>query len=124
MKLIIKGEPRSKKNSQKLAVVKGRIIPIPSDAYRTYRDMAMYQIPGEKRIQTPGPVNLKAVYYMQTRRKVDLVNLLEATCDILVDAGVLEDDNSRVVAGHDGSRVKYDKNCPRVEIEITDMEEL
>jgi Holliday junction resolvase RusA-like endonuclease len=51
---------------------------------------------------------------------VDLVNLVEATCDILVDAGVLVDDNSGIVTSHDGSRVLYDKTDPRVEIEITE----
>ena len=39
--------------------------------------------------------------------------------DILVDAGILEDDNSNIVAGHDGSRVLYDKENPRTEILIT-----
>ena len=58
---------------------------------------------------------------MATRRKVDLVNLLEATCDILVHTGVLEDDNSRIVTGHDGSEVRYDKENPRVEIEISEV---
>lgn len=53
---------------------------------------------------------------------MDLVNLLESTCDILVDAGILEDDNSNIVAGHDGSRVLYDKNNPRVEILITKLD--
>ena len=68
-------------------------------------------------------VNVRCIYYMQTRRKVDLANLIEATCDILVKAGVLADDNSQIVAAHDGSRVEYDKNDPRVEIEIEEMED-
>lgn len=55
---------------------------------------------------------------MQTRRKVDLVNLLEATLDVLVHYGVIADDNNSVVASVDGSRVLYDKARPRVEIEI------
>ena len=50
-------------------------------------------------------------------------NLIEATCDILVTAGVLADDNSRIVAAHDGSRVELDRKQPRVEIEIEEMEE-
>ena len=58
---------------------------------------------------------------MPDRRRVDLVNLLEATCDILVKAGVLDDDRATIVAGHDGSRVKYSKECPRTEIEITEV---
>lgn len=66
---------------------------------------------------------MQCVYYMATRRKVDLANLIEATCDILVTAGVLADDNSRIVAAHGGSRVDYDKQNPRVEIWIEEMEE-
>ena len=62
------------------------------------------------------PLNMRCLYYMPTRRKVDLCNLLEATCDIFVEAGVLEDDNSAIVVSHDGSRVLYDKDNPRVEI--------
>ena len=68
-------------------------------------------------------VNVRCVYYMATRRKVDLANLIEATCDILVTAGVLADDNSRIVAAHDGSRVELDRKNPRVEIEIEEMED-
>lgn len=52
---------------------------------------------------------------------MDLVNLLEATCDILVHYRVLEDDNSKIVVSHDGSRVLYDKENPRVEIWITEV---
>ena len=59
---------------------------------------------------------------MPTHRRVDQVNLLEATLDILVEYGVLADDNSNIVVSHDGSRVLYDKNNPRTEITITDVE--
>ncbi len=67
-------------------------------------------------------VNLKCVYYMPNRRRVDLVNLMEATCDILVKAGVLADDCAAIVAGHDGSRVLLDRLHPRVEIELQELE--
>jgi hypothetical protein len=60
---------------------------------------------------------------MQTLRKVDATNLISATDDILVAAGILEDDNRDVVAGHDGTRVYYSKTEPRVEITITPMED-
>lgn len=66
---------------------------------------------------------MRCLYYMPNRRRVDLVNLMEATCDILVKAGVLDDDRAAIVAGHDGSRVLLDRQNPRVEIEITRMEE-
>lgn len=64
------------------------------------------------------PVNIKVIYYRKYRYRVDLVNLLEATCDILVDAGILADDCASIVYSHDGSRVFYDKNNPRAEITI------
>ena len=60
---------------------------------------------------------------MPTRHKVDLTNLLNATCDILVEAGTIEDDNSRIIVSHDGSRVLYDKENPRVEIEIKEVDD-
>lgn len=66
-------------------------------------------------------VNVRCVYYMKTARRVDLANLIEATTDILVKANVLEDDNSKIVAAHDGSRVEHDKKNPRVEIWIEEM---
>lgn len=65
------------------------------------------------------PVNVKAVFYMQTKRKVDLTNLHEALHDILVKYGVLEDDNFKIIQSTDGSRVSYDKWNPRTEVEIT-----
>lgn len=40
--------------------------------------------------------------------------------DLLVTARVLIDDNCKIAASHDGSRVKYDPKRPRVEIEITE----
>ena len=55
---------------------------------------------------------------MPTKRRVDLNNLLEATTDMLVHYGVLEDDNSNIVYSHDGSRVYVDRDNPRTEIYI------
>lgn len=66
-------------------------------------------------------VNARCVYYMKTAHWVDLANLIEATTDILVKARVLEDDNSKIAAAHDGSRVEIDRENPRVEIEFEEM---
>lgn len=121
MKLTIYGNPVTKKNSQRIVKAGDRLLIIQSPQYTRYERDALLQI---RRPRDPitGPVNVACVYYMQTRRRVDLVNLLEATLDVLVKAGVLADDNARIVAGHDGSRVDYDKARPRVEIEITEVE--
>jgi Holliday junction resolvase RusA-like endonuclease len=59
---------------------------------------------------------------MDMRRKCDLTNLNEALHDILVKCGVLKDDNSKIVAATDGSRVLYDKQNPRTEVYIEPLE--
>ena len=58
---------------------------------------------------------------MERRYKVDLSNLEEAICDILVHYGVLADDNRNIVATMDGSKVLWDKENSRTEIEITKL---
>lgn len=82
-------------------------------------------IPPEHRDEFPinYPVNVKCIYYRDSLRRCDLSNLHEATDDILVHYGILKDDNFKIVAGHDGSRVKVDRENPRTEIFITKMEE-
>ena len=74
-------------------------------------------------IQINYPVNIKALYYMPTKRRVDLCNLHECLCDVLVHYGVVIDDNSNIIVSMDGSRVLYDKNNPRTEVEITKIKE-
>lgn len=65
------------------------------------------------------PVNVKCVFYRDSERRVDLNNLLEAITDILVKYKVISDDNYKIIAAHDGSRVYVDRDNPRTEIEIT-----
>lgn len=115
--------PRTKKNSQQLIMAKNRPIIIPSKLYKEYEAECGHFIPSNlKQKGIKIPINLKVTYFMPTKRKVDLNNLLEATTDMLVFYGVLEDDNRDIVATHDGSKVLYDKENPRCEIEITFLE--
>lgn len=122
MKLTLYGDPRTKKNSARILSRAGRPFVAPSKAFEDYQTACLWQIRAP-----PAPisarVNVRCVYYMATRRRVDLANLIEATTDILVKASVLADDNSQIVAAHDGSRVELDRENPRVEIEIEEMED-
>lgn len=121
MKLTLYGEPRTKKNSACILRTRsGTPFVAPSKAYVDYETDCLQQI---KRPRSPisARVNVRCVYYMKTARRVDLANLIEATTDILVKARVLEDDNSKIVAAHDGSRVDYDKKNPRAEIWIEEI---
>lgn len=123
MKLILYGEPRTKKNSARILTGRaGRPYVAPSKAYVEYETDCLRQI-NRPRSPISACVNVRCVYYMKTARRVDLANLIEATTDILVKARVLEDDNSKIVAAHDGSRVELDRKNPRAEIEIEEMED-
>ena len=127
LEFVLYGQPATKKNSMRPIKVKRRngtesLRLLPSAAFEDYEADCLRQITGIYRRRITTPVNLKAVYHMKTIRTVDLVNLLEGTCDILRDAGVVEDDNRNVIASTDGSRVYWDKKNPRVEITITDAD--
>ena len=120
----IPGAPRTKKNSP--VMIKGRNLLLPSEAFRRYASETklFWMHEAALRLGHPidYPVNICAVYYMDTKRIVDLVGLLQGTLDLMVEFGILKDDNSRIAATYDGSRVDYDKENPRVEITITSKE--
>ena len=119
----IPGNPITKKNSQKIIRLgNGRTIIKPSDSYDAYESTAVYYLlQGKPPEPISSPVQITCVYYMKTRRAVDLTNLLEATDDILVEGKIIADDNRDIVASHDGSRVYHDAQRPRVEIVVTEM---
>ena len=116
MEFFIPVIPRTKKNSSRIVHSKGRYFVIPSAAYKKFEKDCMPFIPHSN---IDYPVNLQAIYHMPTRHRVDLVNLHEALCDVLVTYGCISDDNSNIVASMDGSRVVYDKANPGIEVKIT-----
>lgn len=124
--------PVTKKNSQTIAINRktGKPFVLPSKKYQEYEYAAGHFLKAGTagklvKARTDArqyPVNVKCLFYMPTRRRVDLTNLLEAIDDILTTYNVLPDDNSKYLGGHDGSRVLYDKDNPRTEIYITPIE--
>ena len=120
IKLTIKLPPVTKKNSMQIVGNGKRSMLIPSAQYRRYeRDAGWFLKP----LAIAEPVNIRAIYFMPTRRKVDITNLESALMDVLVKYGVIADDNCRVVVSTDGSRVMYDKENPRTEVTITKSKE-
>ena len=127
---IIKGDPRTKKNSLKIAG-KGKKCPVcqkfekqwvrQGNAHDEFIEAAKWQLRPRPQRPISCPVNVKCLFYMKTLRKVDALNLQATIDDLLVDVKILEDDNSRIVVAHDGSRVLYDPDNPRTEITITKM---
>lgn len=110
------GKPLTKKNHQCIhRYPNGRPFISQNDKYKVYeREMAWY-VP---KLHIDFPVNLEGVFYMPTKGRVDLVNLLEGLCDILVRGEAVADDNWKIVYRVDGSRVEYDKEHPHVHVKL------
>lgn len=124
LELTIEGVPRSKKNSQQIIRVGGKPRLIQSKAYREYEKDAVAQIEAmHKAWHIDFPCNVKVIFYRPTRVRCDLTNLLEAIDDVLVKAGVIEDDNWKIIVAHDGSRIRFDSERPRTEVTITEMKD-
>ena len=120
LKIVIPILPRSKKNNQKIIKNKknNKLMIIPSEEYKQYEADCAYFL---KRYELciDYAINLKCTFYLPDNRKRDLTNYLEAVQDILVKYKIIKDDCWKIVYSVDGSRIKIDKENPRVEIEIT-----
>ena len=121
MKITINLPPITKKNHQQIVKAKGHLMVIPSKQYKQYEKDASKLIKWDAE-PIDYPVNVKCLFYMPTRRRVDIANLTSAIHDILVKCSVLKDDNRNIIYSTDGSRVLYDKEHPRTEILITPIE--
>lgn len=121
IKYVIKIPPITKKNSQQILTNKktGRPFIMPSAKYKQYEREAQWFLKPAPPRPIECSLNIKCLFYLPTRRRTDLTNLLEAVDDVLVHAGIIQDDHSGIVTAHDGSRVLYDKDNPRTEITIT-----
>ena len=124
LRYVIEGDPATKKNSQQIAInpTTGKQFVAQSKRYKEYENCAAVYLRPRPEKPINSPVRLKVVYYRRTRRRVDLANLLSATCDILVRYQIIADDCVDIVKDHDGTRVRYDKERPRAEIEIIPVE--
>ena len=122
----IHGEPATKKNSAQIVVNPntGRPFITPSKRYKQWASYCKkYILSWKNKPESPinYPVILTYTFHMPTRRAVDDLNLSEAMDDILTECGILRDDCRDIVVGHDGTRVYYDKENPRVCILITEV---
>lgn len=115
--------PRTKKNNGQI-VMRGKYpVLLPSKQYLAFEKQCMPFLNHIK--QTTGvinyPVNVECSFFMESRRRVDLPNLLNAIDDAMVKSGLILDDNRDIIASHDGSRVFHDKFNPRIEVKITEL---
>lgn len=121
MEIVILGQPRTKKNSSRIALINNKRVLLPSKAFKEYEKVALMQLARVQAVH--GPVSVLCRYYLQNRAHwPDLVGLLQATSDILQAAGVIDDD--KYIVNYDGSMIAgIDKDNPRAEITITPINE-
>lgn len=124
----IMGHPYVKKSNQQVVynAALRRRIKIDTPSYRAWHDSAVLQV-ATKRMPIPTvpidyPINLQCRFFMKSNARTDLSALYEGIQDVLVELGVLKDDNWHIVASHDGSGVEKDAENPRMEITITKKE--
>lgn len=123
LRLTIPGNPIPKKNNMRiLHTPQGRAFIAPSKRFDDFQKQCAQHIPDSARVGISQACNIECRYFRADHRRVDLTNLLQSTDDILVHYGVLADDNSKIVAGHDGNRVFYDKENPRTELIIIPLD--
>lgn len=115
--LTITGDTVSKKNSKQLIHVRGRTLIISSKAYKKWHDRAISQLSAKQAVA--GQISgVELIFYPSTKRKFDLSNHTESIMDLLVDAGVIEDDNYSIVPELIIKFGGQDKENPRCEITI------
>lgn len=126
IRFTVAGHPRTKKTSQRIITVRGRRRIVPSKVTVKWSNDAQLQLQaqmGKYRGHTFSERqrwNLCAVFYRPTETTADLVNHLQALCDVLQAAGVVS--NDRWLTGFDGSRLAVDAKNPRVEITLNEMD--
>ena len=124
MFMILLGNPVTKKNSQRLVTIGGHPRILQSKRFLEYQASCLEQIRYMYRDLQPvrEGSTMVCVYHRQDNRRCDLSNLMEATQDILVEAGVLPDDGHKYLRRIVAQWGEIDKANPRVEITIVTVE--
>lgn len=122
IEFIIPTAPRTKKNHGQLVTLKtGRQLMLPSKQYLKLEKETIKFI--KKNFPDIQPIdkliNMQCKFYKDRDYKADLTGYLQAIQDALVKAGVLKDDNHKIIKSVNGSEVFLDRNNPRIEVKIT-----
>lgn len=123
--------PVTKKNHGQIITVNGRPVMIPSPQYKRWEKWAVRALQRQLSvfagaIPLKSPLNMRATVH-RDRRVGDLVNYLQAVCDLLqanlgtVDRPVYLLTDDKWVQGFDGSRLAHDPARPRVEVHLEEL---
>lgn len=119
---VFRGEVASKKNSKVLARVKGRPMLLPSRKYQEWEKRARLVIMAEGRPPEPfKAARLFMVIYHGDLIKRDSNNATQGVQDVLVDMGVIQDDNWMVIGTPEVVHM-VDVEDPRLEVTVEESE--
>lgn len=115
-KLIINGRVPSKKNSKQVVCFGNRPRVLPSKNYQEWHKTALQELKVVP-IKTIETSELTLTFFAPDKRASDLSNKAESIMDLLVDAGVLKDDNWFIIPKLILIFGGVDKENPRCEID-------
>lgn len=120
MDITIIGSVPSKKNSNKVSCSRGFPQTYKTAKFKEWHEDAMKQLKlsckGVKPLEKTSSITM--TFYAPNKRKFDLDNRCGSVMDLLVDAGILEDDNWEVCPCIQLVFGGVDYKKPRAEIEI------
>lgn len=122
MHITLYGRIPSKKNSRITIYKYGKIINIPSNSYREWhKEQTEYlKIFGPKKTYTH--CSLSMTFFFPDKRRSDTINKEESVLDLFVDLGIIKDDDWTCVSTRHIYSGGVDKENPRVEIDIIDLD--
>ena len=117
----ILGACPSKKNSKQAMVVRGRMLILTSKRYKEWHKTASQELVlacrGIEKLQALKHVTME--FYWNDKRLFDLSNKVESICDLMVDVGLIADDNYMVIPELTARFGGVDKLNPRCEVTLT-----
>ena len=119
MKITVLGRIPSKKNNKSALVIRGRAIIITNGKHKKWENDAKRQVlPQVQGMPLPhvptGRVEFH--FYAPDKRRTDLSNKWESVADMLVEAGILEDDNTDILFEILLKFCGVDRENPRAEL--------
>lgn len=116
------GKPQTKKTSNEIAMVKGKIRVFPNPKWRKWaKDAPMtgLRFQGSAPLRAKGTrLNCRAHFYRDANRG-DAVGYYQGLADLLEKRGIVFNDSQ--IVSWDGSRLFVDKDQPRVEVTLEEV---
>ena len=116
--IVLGGRIPSKKNSKQIIRRGNRSMLVSSRAHSIWHTDAMWQLKEQRTRPMEGKIGIEMMFYFPDKRRADLTNKAESIMDLLVDAGIIEDDNANVCPEVFLRFGGVDKERPRVEVSL------